>query len=218
MPITRYCLSLFLGLLLSNSVIAETVYISDRLVVGLYEGKTGDTRLLKGLPTGTPLVILQRDNKLAQVKTPDGLVGWIDASYTMNEKPSQLVVLELEDKYRTAITRLEARENEINELKQLTGTVPADNTDHAAQQALIEAREHIVRLETEKKELEEQLRIAGESSLPAIDTFMQNFSVTTPLSWPILGAIALAVLMFGILLGWLILDRINVRRHGGFRI
>ncbi|MDH5435193.1 MAG: TIGR04211 family SH3 domain-containing protein [Gammaproteobacteria bacterium] len=215
-----YCLITFFITISSGILQAETVYISDRLVVGLYEGKSGDTRLLKGLPTGTPLEILERESKLARVRTPDGIEGWIDASYTMTDKPSQLVVLELEDKYRTALNRLDAKEKEMAILRQMAGNpqdLPLQKVDT---KELSNANATIARLESEKKNLRAQLEDARNKAQPSvINNLLQNFSIkTSVLSLEAIISLGVAIFIFGFFVGWKWLERHNMKRHGGFRI
>lgn len=215
----NYCLILFFISIYTGMLHAETVYISDRLVVGLYEGKTGDTKLLKGLPTGTPLQVLERDNKLARVKTPDGMEGWIDASYAMTDKPSQLVVLELEDKYRTALNQLDEREKEMALLRKMAGDPQDISLQTVDTTELDNARKTIARLEDETNELKEQLKEARNNAQPsAITNFMQNFSSALPFSMQVITAGGILIFIFGLFIGWKLLERHNMRRHGGFRI
>ena len=216
----KYCLILFFISIYTGILQAETVYISDRLVVGLYEGKTGDTKLLKGLPTGTPLQVLERDNKLARVKTPGGLEGWIDASYTMTDKPSQLIVLELEDKYRTALNRLDEKEKEMALLRKMAGDpqdIPLQKVDT---KELDKALDTIARLESDKQNLTAKLEQARSQTQPsAITTLAQGFSNTTStFSLEIIIALAMVIFILGFYMGYKWLDYRNFKRHGGFRI
>ena len=216
----NYCLVLFFISIYTGMLQAETVYISDRLVVGLYEGKTGDTKLLKGLPTGTPLQVLERDSKLARVKTPDGMEGWIDASYAMTDKPSQLIVLELEDKYRTALNRLDEREKEMAILRKMAGDPQAIPLQKVDTTELDNANKMITRLKSDKKNLKAQLRQARSNAQPsAVATLIQSFSGTaSTLKLEIVIALGMVIFIIGFYIGYKWLDYRNFKRHGGFRI
>ena len=75
---------------------AEIAYVIDRLLVGIHQEQDLNSTITKVVPTGTPLEVLERDGDFARVRAGDGVTGWVDASYIMNEKPAQVVVLELE--------------------------------------------------------------------------------------------------------------------------
>lgn len=65
-------------------VAAETVYISDELTVPLRSGPSNRYRILhQGLPSGTQLEVLQRDEEsgFAQIRTRRGTEGWIRQQY-----------------------------------------------------------------------------------------------------------------------------------------
>lgn len=81
---------------------AETVYVIDRLLVGVHAGPAPDTPLIKAMPTGTALEVLERGTDRVRVRTPEGLEGWVDASYVMLDKPALLRVPELEARLAAA--------------------------------------------------------------------------------------------------------------------
>jgi|GEM_PF-768146 len=97
---------LLIGLSFMHTVNAQTVYVTDKVLLGVY-GEQQQENLLKVLPTGTPLEILERDGNFAKVRGPDGLEGWVDASYLINDKPSQLLILEQADKQKQMQAELE---------------------------------------------------------------------------------------------------------------
>lgn len=97
-------------------------YITDKVVVGVYENPNADSVLLKALPTGTPLEILERSNGYSQIRTPDGTTGWIENTYIIDNKPAQLVVLELTDKQQqTQKTLAETRKQLLDMQEQVAG-------------------------------------------------------------------------------------------------
>ena len=75
---------------------AETAFVIDRLLVGVHEEKNLDSAIVKVLPTGTELEVLERDGELAYVAEPGGAKGWVDAAYLTDEQPAQLRIPELE--------------------------------------------------------------------------------------------------------------------------
>ncbi len=66
---------------------AETVYITDSLLVGLHEEKSIDSVILKVLPTGTALEVVSRDNDFVNVRDPKGVTGWVSNNYLISNNP-----------------------------------------------------------------------------------------------------------------------------------
>ena len=81
--------------LLHGGAWAQSLYVTDKVLVGIYEQASTEGLPVKVVPTGTPLEVLQREGDFAQVRTPDGITGWMENSYLIDHKPAQLVVLEL---------------------------------------------------------------------------------------------------------------------------
>ena len=50
---------------------AETAYVGDRLLLGIHETKTLDSAIIKLLPSGTAVDLLERDGPLARVRSRD---------------------------------------------------------------------------------------------------------------------------------------------------
>lgn len=100
-----------------SAALAQTHYVTDRVLVGLYEGKSKDSPLIKVMPTGTPLEILNREDEFVEVRGPDGLTGWVEASYVVDRKPAQLVVLELADKQKVTTVELDAAREQLTAME-----------------------------------------------------------------------------------------------------
>jgi len=152
------------GVLLASTAAAsagaQTMYVVDKLVIGLHEGKDRTSTLLKALPTGTPLEVLERDDKFAKVRAPDGTTGWIEAGYLMKQKPAQILILEVEDKYRRTRERLAKAEKA---LEQLQKTVKQGGAAAAVKQLQTEKAALTKELEATKARL--QKAIAEKASL-----------------------------------------------------
>lgn len=81
---TTLLLSSLLGLFSANSSWAETAYISDKLTVPVRSGPTKGHRIIHhGLPAGTKMEILQRDDasEFVEIVTAGGTKGWVRGQY-----------------------------------------------------------------------------------------------------------------------------------------
>lgn len=105
-------------LLLATATASAQSYITDKVVVGVYDQPSPESSLLKALPTGTPLEVLGQKNGYTQIRTPDGLSGWIENSYIIEHKPAQLVVLELTDKQKQTETALKDTRKQMLDLQE----------------------------------------------------------------------------------------------------
>ncbi len=236
----------------SPSLHADTMYVIDKLVLGMHEGTSPDSDLVKALPTGTPLEVLEHDGKYARVRAPDGSSGWVDAGYLMKDKPAQIVILELEDKFRRsndaldkANKSLKKMRRQVSKLEQQTATAKPQIPDT-----------QLTQLQDENASLREQLAKASTaaanagpdaatqaqiSALTAANTALQqridnalatlgqvttghaSSSVATGTygsvaAWKWLAVTAIIALIIGIIGGVVIIDRMNLKRHGGFRL
>ncbi|MBT8421306.1 MAG: TIGR04211 family SH3 domain-containing protein [Gammaproteobacteria bacterium] len=101
---------------LPGVVIAETAYVIDRVLVGVYKGKKQTGTTLEVLPTGASVEVLSRDADLARVRTADGVTGWVDANYLIPEKPAHLLLLELEATHEETTIQLRETERKLQAL------------------------------------------------------------------------------------------------------
>jgi len=212
---------------------AQNVYVIDHLAVGLHETKQINSPIVRVLPTGTTLQVLRREEVFVKVKTEDGVEGWVDATYVMDEKPAQLALLELEARFVDSRNELEVARAEIESLtikleSMRSAEVGHDSNEEATSEALREMQRLaeknqslVAELEAAKiasREAERQAVGRHETSGPS-QNLTAMFSNTGFLGlgkwhWIMVGA--LMVLAFG--LGGYLVDWGIRRRHGGFRI
>lgn len=83
---------------------AETLYVSDRLVIGLRSDITDSATIVKSVETGTALEVLERHGTRVRVRGADGVEGWVEERYLSAQAPVRARVAELEGE----ITRLRA--------------------------------------------------------------------------------------------------------------
>ncbi len=227
---------------LTSASYAEDVYVIDRLLIGVHKSIDPNSPLLKVIPTGTRLEILKTEGDYAQIKGPEKLKGWVDAGYLSTDKPAQLVLEGLNEENQSLRSRLEkmteTEQSESEESDPDSGITALQQKLETAEQELAserlklaEMKAEVGRIKDSEEEnpllkskiatLEQQNRTL-ESNLA--DTISQqsaergNMSITDLMShfsiWIILLVLTLAGFAGGI---WL-MDLLNRRRHGGFRI
>ena len=178
---------------------AETAYVTDNLHLGLHRAADTSDRAFRTLESGQALEVLTRDRYYAQVRLPDGSVGYVKAAYLVSDKPAKLIVAET----RAEQARLEQEIATLRE--QFAG--PAE-TISALEQMVAE----------QKSVIDENLARVAEL-LERNETYAkraEQYQYSLPMRW--VGA-ALAVCLFaGFMGGWWWLDYRSRRRHGGMRI
>jgi len=217
---------------------AETVYVIDELNIGLHEDRTIDSPIIKLVPSGTSLSVIERDNDLIHVQEGGGTKGWINSKYVVMEKPGKSRITELEKSNETL-------KQEIAQLKTTTTAVPSNATeaqkeleqqlnserlkagDLEAQLAALKTNvadiddsgkllADIETLKQENRQLISQLESSGiEVETNSESLSEDSFSISNLKQMIVTLLIVFAI---GIAGGIFILDFHNRRRHGGFRV
>lgn len=201
---------------------APTVqYISDRLELPLRSGQSVQHRILRMLPSGTSVDVLQpsKDTGYSRVRTRDGTVGWVLTRFLM-QTPSarerlaaaeqKLAKLEIEDarlkKRGIALgsrAGVQARRLVNLEQDKQTLTAEIERIRRVAGSALA--------LDRENKDLKARTLAQGRE-LQALQQENEILKDRGKRDWFLAGA---GVLMIGLLLG-LILPRLRLRRRGSW--
>ena len=192
---------LILGLLASLplTVVADTVYVTDNLRLGLYEAPDTSGRPFRMLESGQGMEVLTRDRNYANVQMPNGTEGWVKSAYLVSDKPAKLIVAE-------TMAERDALAAELEEMR-LAFAAPAETISNLQSEATdlaskLQASESLV------EELEEQN--AGFQGLK------NQYKGSLPVNWvaAAIGVCLLGGFLFGI---WWV-DRRSRIRHGGIRI
>jgi SH3 domain protein len=80
---------------MGNLLGAEFSYVTDELLLGLYEGDMASGKRIRSIESGTPLEVIERKQNYARVRTREGEVGWVKAGFLVKEKPAKTLVDEL---------------------------------------------------------------------------------------------------------------------------
>lgn len=80
-----------------SSAQAETVYVAERIRIGLRAEVLETSAVVKSVETGTPLEVLERSDRFVHVRDPQGVEGWIEARYLSPEPPARLQLVLLQE-------------------------------------------------------------------------------------------------------------------------
>ncbi len=114
-------------LTLVGAAAADTRYVDDQLIVTLRSGEGNSFQIVRSLPSGTKLDLLQTDGKYAQVKTQDGTVGWMSAQYLTDQPIAR-------DRLATTEAKLTQLDSENQQLKQQLATLKSSQAHTTATQ------------------------------------------------------------------------------------
>jgi hypothetical protein len=93
-----------------TSARAETLYVAERMRIGLRAEATETGAVVKTVETGVPLEAIERVENFVHVRDPQGTVGWAEARYLTPDAPARLQLVKLqEDLARSRSQTVEAQ-------------------------------------------------------------------------------------------------------------
>jgi SH3 domain protein len=107
-------IGVLLGTLVVVPVAAQPAWVADDFAVPLRSGPSTTNRILhKGLPSGTFLDVIERDDAAGyvHVRTNSGLDGWIESQYVTDEPIAKIRL----EQATARIAELEGRLKDVNE-------------------------------------------------------------------------------------------------------
>lgn len=93
---SRHAIAILLMLGAVTAARAETVYVAERLRIGLRAEVVETSPVVKTVETGTPLEVIEHFDKLTRVRDPQGTEGWIEARYLSPDPPARLQLTKLQ--------------------------------------------------------------------------------------------------------------------------
>jgi hypothetical protein len=108
---------------------AETLFVSDKLVIGVYTEANQDSEKLSNLESGDAIEVLEKAEGYVRARISDGREGWIKSSYLTAQTPAAVRVKELE---RERNKPTGAPPQMVEQLKQLQQQNAALNAELAA--------------------------------------------------------------------------------------
>ena len=127
----------------AQQVAAQTVYVTDSLEITLRSGPSATRKIVKMLPSGTPLQILDQTTSWYRVRSQEGQTGWVLKRYVMQDLPKKMLINDLQNKIKTleksesqaqaTIEELRSENRELSSaLKQTKERLAMVSSDHQA--------------------------------------------------------------------------------------
>jgi len=194
------------------------VYITDQVDIPIRSDKVFGDNIIRSLPSGTELSILQitDNNAWAQIKYED-TVGWIIASYLSKDPPAREELKKLKRTYNANKLLISKFQTEKDELEKQLVSLKQENADLVIQSSKSQAEKaHIeqiyqdaLKLEHENERLiQETLQLKTELQLAENNTQIEKD--TSQRNWFIVGSL---VLFFGMLIGYIVPGLVKRRRY-----
>ena len=192
------------------------VYITDELDLPIRSDKNFGNNIIRLLPSGTELSLLQStEDGWAQIQFDD-TIGWIKTFYLSSSPSAREELKKLTREYNSNTLLISKLSDEKEELEKKLITLKNDNTNLIVQSSKSQAeKEHIeqiyqdaLKLEHENEKLiQNNLQLKAELQLAENNTQIQKD--TSSRNWFIVGAI---VLFFGMIIGLIVPNLIKRRR------
>ena len=192
------------------------VYITDELDLPIRSDKNFGNNIIRLLPSGTELSLLQStEDGWAQIQFDD-TIGWIKTFYLSSNPSAREELKKLTREYNSNTLLISKLSDEKEELEKKLITLKNDNTDLIVQSSKSQAeKEHIeqiyqdaLKLDYENEKLiQENLQLKTELQLAENNTQIQKD--TSSRNWFIVGAI---VLFLGMIIGLIVPNLLKRRR------
>jgi SH3 domain protein len=102
---------LILGIGVSH---AETLYVTDRILLGIHTEASEGSPLLDSVPSGTAVQVLETADVFKKVRLPNGKTGWASSGYLVSAKPATAQVDEMAVREQKLQAELKTVKEELN--------------------------------------------------------------------------------------------------------
>lgn len=149
-PLTLKWFLLICLLLATATAKAETLYVNDLLIITLRTGQSNQHQILKTLPSGSKLELLERGDNYSRVRTTEGIEGWVLSQYLVTTPVARLQLAGIKNK-------LASVQSENTRLKaELESVTEQESTLRSTYEALVEQQQ------TLEQELERLRRVSAQ--------------------------------------------------------
>lgn len=102
---------LSIGFIFSQSLFAETLYVTDRILLGIHQLADEQSPILKSIPSGSVVTVISKQGGFTNIRIEDGTQGWVVANFLVATKPATKQYDSLFAQYQKSVETLK----EVNE-------------------------------------------------------------------------------------------------------
>lgn len=211
----------FFLVLIVDTAQAATVYVTDNLNLALRSEENNRSKVLKLLPSGTPLAVIKENSTtgFSRVRLSDGMEGYILTRNTMKELPNRLQLETVSKNMAALQSENTALKAELGTLREsITPGTPLEQSlaterDQLSRELneLKKASANIIQLKNERDELQERV-VNAERDFQQIKLENQALKDTSKQDWFLYGGL---LALFGVILGF-VLPKIGWRRKSSW--
>ena len=216
-------IALFLtALILPILVQAQDIeYVSDQLIITMRTGQGSQYQILKTLPSGTRLEVLETNDETgySKVRVADGLEGWVLSRFLVAEPIAKEKLAAAQNKLQRLLEKNNALKEELANLNKSYSELETERNALLSQtesantelERLSQVAAQPILLDKQNRELKQQ-NVSLEKELQLMQQENQVLKDRSQREWFIAGA---GVLLGGMLLG-LIIPKLRWRKKSGW--
>lgn len=193
-----------LFLLLSFSVCAETtVYVSDELTIPLRSGTSNSHRIIKFLPSGAKLNVIEtnEDSSYTKVSVEGGKEGWVETAHIMKTRSAREQLPKLTAKTKELRSIVKELKGKNSQLEQKIKKIEEDNQTLADRiQELREVAAEPAAIADKNRRLTEQLEKVDAKNLVLEEDNARLSNVDIKLWFVVGGGVALLSVILGLVI------------------
>jgi SH3 domain protein len=106
----KIIISLTILIALMGNAMAEKRYVTDRILLGIHSEADETSTLIKSVPSGTELEVIETTEGFVKIKLSDGTEGWVSTGFIMEQPPASR-------KYDVLANQYEKTTEELDNLK-----------------------------------------------------------------------------------------------------
>jgi len=209
--------ALFVLLAISLPAQAKTVYVTDSMKFTLRTSPIKNAKILKMLPSGTALTLLEskKAKGYSKVRTSDGTEGYVLSRYILDKPISLWYLKKATKRLETLQQEFDLAKQELNQLKENNGQTLSSNQSLSQERDVLskdlndlrQTAANAVQLKYQRDQLQERV-ISVERELQQVKRENQTLEDSTNQDWFLYGGI---LSLIGVILGF-ILPKLSWRR------
>jgi SH3 domain protein len=199
----------------------QDVWVTDQFEVTMRNGKGNRQSIVRMLPSGTKLQLLERDDEAGYslVRTGSGAQGWVLNRYLLRRPPARITLPDVEARLAASEEQRRKLQAELREVGQQKAALErqlgqAESSGDDLQQELrriTNLSSRTVEIDAENRQLQQTLT-ETQQALEDAQAESRRLASRSNREWFVIGAL---VVIFGILVG-LILPRIRWRKKSSW--